>query len=168
MAEYQLIIIGGGLSGLAAGIRAARFGTKTLILEQHTLPGGLNSFYVRQGRLFETGLHAMTNCAAPGEKHAPLNRLFRQLRLSRKQFTLHEQIASEIRFAGRCLLFTNDPGVLENEIAREFPDCIDRFRQLKNILPPTIPLPLLRGAPPGSFLLNSSENRSWKICCCCR
>jgi all-trans-retinol 13,14-reductase len=134
MAEYQLIIIGGGLSGLAAGIRAARFGTKTLILEQHTLPGGLNSFYVRKGRLFETGLHAMTNCAAPGEKHAPLNRLFRQLRLSRKQFTLHEQIASEIRFAGRCLLFTNDPGVLENEIAREFPDCIDRFRQLKKHL----------------------------------
>jgi all-trans-retinol 13,14-reductase len=134
MAEYQLIIIGGGLSGLAAGIRAARFGTKTLILEQHALPGGLNSFYVRQGRLFETGLHAMTNCAAPGQKHAPLNRLFRQLHLSRKQFDLHQQIASEIRFAGRSLLFTNDPTVLEEEIGREFPRCIDRFRQLKKNL----------------------------------
>ena len=83
MADYQLIIIGGGLSGLAAGIRAARFGQKTLILEQHSLPGGLNSYYVRQGRLLETGLHAMTNCAAPRDKHAPLNRLFRQLGLSR-------------------------------------------------------------------------------------
>ena len=134
MAEYQLIIIGGGLSGLAAGIRAARFGTKTLILEQHALPGGLNSFYVRQGRLLETGLHAMTNCAAPGEKHAPLNRLFRQLHLSRKRFTLHDQIASEIRFAGRSLVFTNEPAVLEEEIGREFPGCIDRFRQLKKHL----------------------------------
>ncbi len=131
MADYQLIIIGGGLSGLAAGIRAARFGRKTLILEQHALPGGLNSYYFRQGHLLETGLHAMTNCAAPGDKHAPLNRLFRQLHLSRKQFVLHEQIASEIRFSGRALLFSNDPILLEEEIAREFPHCIDRFQQLK-------------------------------------
>jgi phytoene dehydrogenase-like protein len=131
MAEYQLIIIGGGLSGLAAGIRAARFGYKTLILEQHGLPGGLNSYYLRQGRLFETGLHAMTNCAEPRDKHAPLNRLFRQLRFSRKQFRFHEQIGSEIRFPGRSLRFTNDPAFLEEEVARSFPHRIDAFRRLK-------------------------------------
>lgn len=71
MADYQLIIIGGGLSGLAAGIRSARFGQKTLIVEQHALPGGLNSYYYRQGYLLETGLHAMTNYAGPETKHAP-------------------------------------------------------------------------------------------------
>lgn len=131
MADYQLIIIGGGLSGLAAGIRAARFGKKTLILEQHALPGGLNSYYIRQGHLLETGLHAMTNCAAASDKHAPLNRLFRQLHLSRKQFVIHQQIASEIRFSGRSLLFSNEPALLEAEIFREFPASIDRFRQLK-------------------------------------
>jgi len=131
MAEYQLIIIGGGLSGLAAGIRAARFGRKTLILEQHSLPGGLNSYYSRQGHLLETGLHAMTNCAPPDDKHAPLNRLFRQLHLSRKQFQLQEQIGSEIRFCGQSLLFGNDPAVLEASIARVFPASIDRFRRLK-------------------------------------
>jgi phytoene dehydrogenase-like protein len=131
MADYQLIIIGGGLSGIAAGIRAARFGRKTLILEQHALPGGLNSYYVRQGHLLETGLHAMTNCAAPGDKHAPLNRLFRQLHLSRKQFQLQEQIGSEIHFCGQSLFFTNDSTVLEDAIARAFPAGIDRFRLLK-------------------------------------
>ena len=134
MADYQLIIIGGGLSGIAAGIRAARFGKKTLILEQHALPGGLNSYYIRHGHLLETGLHAMTNCAAPGDKHAPLNRLFRQLYLSRKQFVLQEQIGSEIRFSGRSLLFSNDPEVLEDAISRAFPACIDRFRQLRKTI----------------------------------
>ena len=105
MADYQLIIIGGGLSGIAAGIRAARFGGKTLILEQHALPGGLNSYYIRHGHLLETGLHAMTNCAAAGDKHATLNRLFRQLHLSRKLFVLQDQIGSEILFCGRSLFF---------------------------------------------------------------
>ena len=54
MADYQLVIIGAGLSGLAAGIRAARFGTKTLIVEQHHRAGGLNSWYTFHGHLLET------------------------------------------------------------------------------------------------------------------
>ena len=131
MAAYQLVIIGGGVSGLAAGIRAARFGIKTLIVEQHSLPGGLNSFYVRQGHLLETGLHAMTNCAPANDKQAPLNRLFRQLRLPRREFPCHEQIGSEIRFGGRSLLFGNDPAMLEASIDRVFPGRIDRFRRLR-------------------------------------
>lgn len=130
MADYQLVIIGGGLSGLAAGIRAARFDRKVLILEQHWQPGGLNSYYFRKGHLLETGLHAMTNYAPPKLKHAPLNRLFRQLSLSRKEFATHEQIGSEIRFPGHSLAFSNDLALLTEEIAREFPDCVDRFREL--------------------------------------
>ena len=134
MAAYQLLIIGGGLSGIAAGIRAARFGLNTLILEQHHRPGGLNSYYLRQGRLLETGLHAMTNFAPPGVKQAPLNRLFRQLHLSRQRFAVHEQLGSEIRFAGRSLRFTNEIALLEEEIAREFPEAIDRFRRLRSAI----------------------------------
>jgi all-trans-retinol 13,14-reductase len=130
MPDHQLIIIGGGLSGLAAGIRAARFGLKPLIVEQHSLPGGLNSYYFRQGHLLETGLHAMTNFAPPGLKHAPLNRLFRQLQLSRKEFTTHEQIESEVIFPQTNLRFSNDLNLLCEEIAARFPAAIDRFRAL--------------------------------------
>ena len=119
------------MSGIAAGIRAARFGIKTLILEQHSLPGGLNSYYFRQGRLLETGLHAMTNFAPPGVKQAPLNRLFRQLHFSRKQFEVREQIGSEIRFAGHSLYFANDIKILEESVACGFPEAIDRFRRLR-------------------------------------
>ncbi len=130
MAEYQLIIIGCGLSGLAAGIRAARFGRKTLILEQHAVPGGLNSYYFRKGFLLETGLHAMTNHAPPGDKRAPLNRLFRQLKLSRRAFITHEQIGSEIVFPQARLRFSNDFSLLEGEIATLFPAAADRFAEL--------------------------------------
>ncbi|NLF06862.1 MAG: FAD-binding protein, partial [Pirellulaceae bacterium] len=42
---YDTIIIGAGMSGLAAGVRIAHFGKKVCILERHGAIGGLNSFY---------------------------------------------------------------------------------------------------------------------------
>lgn len=133
MAEshYSLIIIGGGLSGLAAGIRYARFGESVLILEKHTIPGGLNSYYYRKNFLLETGLHAMTNYAASQDRHAPLNRLFRQLNLSRKKFVTHEQFSSQILFPNKLSLsFNNDINLLRKEIAEKFPASIDDFEKL--------------------------------------
>jgi len=131
MASYPLVIIGGGLSGIAAGIRFARFGQKVLILEKHALPGGLNSYYYRHGRLFETGLHAMTNFAQPGERHAPFNKLLRQLKLSRNKLSLHEQKISTILFPGGDeLFFSNDFRLLKSEIAVRFPQVIDQFVKL--------------------------------------
>ncbi len=127
MADYQLIIIGGGLSGLAAGIRSARFGQKTLVVEQHAIAGGLNSWYFRQGYLLETGLHAMTNFASRQDKHAPLNRLFRQLKLSRKKFITHQQRGSEVIFPETSLKFSNDLELLTAEVRRSFPAAIDAF-----------------------------------------
>ena len=130
MADYTIIIIGGGLSGLAAGIRAARFGLKVLIIEQHWQPGGLNSYYYRHGFLLETGLHAMTNYAPPSVKHAPLSRLFRQLKLSRKHFITHEQLCSEVVFPDQSIAFSNDLSMLVDEIARAFPGYVDNFLRL--------------------------------------
>jgi phytoene dehydrogenase-like protein len=135
LVSYDQIIIGGGLSGLAAGIRLARFGYKVLILEKHVIPGGLNSYYVRQGRLLETGLHAMTNYASPAERSAPLNRLFRQLKLSRKKFTTHQQLRSTIYFpAGDSLSFSNDPDLLIREVERLFPESSERFLTLLDLV----------------------------------
>lgn len=129
--SYPLIILGGGLSGLAAGIRYARFGNNVLILEKHSKLGGLNSYYRRRGILFETGLHAITNYAPPGVKHAPLNRLFRQLKLPRRRFITHEQLTSEVFFAKHgTLTFSNDFSHFTDEIARLFPQSIDRFLSL--------------------------------------
>ena len=122
------------MSGLAAAIRLARFGRPTIILERHTRPGGLNSFYYRHGRLFETGLHAMTNYAGPEDRSAPLNRLFRQLKLSRKGFQTHEQIGSEIAFPTQSLRFTNDFSCLHDEVRAKFPNSAVGFGQLTDFV----------------------------------
>ena len=59
--KYDTIIIGAGMSGLAAGIRLAMYDKNVLILEKHSISGGLNSYYARGKRKFDVGLHAMTN-----------------------------------------------------------------------------------------------------------
>lgn len=129
--RIPLLIIGGGLSGLAAAIRFARFDPDVLILEKHSRVGGLNSWYYRHNTLFETGLHAITNFARPGDKNAPLNRLFRQLKLRRTDFTFREQRTSEICFINReSLLFSNDFNLLLHEVTSKFPASADQFLHL--------------------------------------
>lgn len=133
--KVPLLIIGGGLSGLAAAIRFARFAPGVLILEKHSRIGGLNSYYYRNNRLFETGLHAITNYAEPGNKKAPLNRLLRQLKLSRDRLDFHQQLQSEILFQGcESLGFSNNFEQIRDEIVGKFPRSTDGFAKLVTFL----------------------------------
>jgi phytoene dehydrogenase-like protein len=127
---YDAIIIGAGLSGLAAGVRLAHFGRRVLILERHSAIGGLNSYYRLDGRSYDVGLHAVTNFRPKGARHGPLPRLLRQLRLSWDDFSLAEQFGSRIAFPDVTLDFSNDPALLESQIAARFPAQIDGLRQL--------------------------------------
>ena len=133
--HVPLLIIGGGLSGLAAALRFARFIPDVLILEQHSRLGGLNSYYYRNKRLFETGLHAVTNYAKPKDKKAPLNRLLRQLKIKRKELDLHEQIHSEILFTDQeSLRFSNDFSLFIKEIQVKFPSSYSGFTELVAVI----------------------------------
>ena len=72
---YDTIIIGAGMSGLAAGIRLAYYDQKVCVLERHTTIGGLNVFYRLRGRDYDVGLHAVTNFTPRGAKKGLLKRL---------------------------------------------------------------------------------------------
>ena len=129
--KYSLVIIGGGLSGLAAAIRYARYSPNVLLLEQHHRIGGLNSYFSRGNKLLETGLHAITNYAPAEDKHAPLNKLFRQLKISRKSLTFYPQYFSEIQFPEHTSLrFSNDFSLLQEEIATKHGHSYHGFTQL--------------------------------------
>jgi phytoene dehydrogenase-like protein len=127
---YDTIIIGAGMSGLAAGIRLAHYDRRVCILERHSAVGGLNSFYGRGGRTFDVGLHAVTNYAPRGTRQGPLARLLRQLRLAWDELSLAPQVGSAIMFPGVTMEFSNDFGLLESEVARLFPAEADNFRRL--------------------------------------
>src|ERR1041384_3906997 len=105
---YDAVIIGAGMSGLAAGIRLAHYDQRVVILERHTTIGGLNSFYRLDGRNYDVGLHAVTNFSPKGAKRGPLARLLRQLRFSWDDLGLVPQIGSSIAFPTARLEFSND------------------------------------------------------------
>ncbi len=144
--KLDVLIIGAGMSGLAAGIRLSHFGKTVLIVERHNAPGGLNSFYSIQGRKYDVGLHALTNFAPASAKQAPLNKLLRQLRLSRDEWDLNEQVGSRIVFqtsqGKKSLAFNNDFSLFESQVAAEFPKTIDGFRRF---------LKLIEDTPMGAF-----------------
>lgn len=129
---YDTLIIGAGMSGLAAGIRLAYYDQRVCILERHTTIGGLNSFYRMGGRNYDVGLHAVTNYAPKGSKKGPLARLLRQLRISWDDFPLAPQIGSRICFPGVKLDFDNNFSLLESEIADGFPQQVDNFKKLQS------------------------------------
>jgi phytoene dehydrogenase-like protein len=134
MAHYDTIIIGAGMSGLAAGIRLAMFDQKVCILERHKVPGGLNSYYERLDRKLDVGLHAMTNFALKGERGRPLTKLLKQLRIPYDKLELSQQHFSRIVFPKHQLSFSNDLQLLSDEIAKSFPHQKDNFARLLELV----------------------------------
>ena len=57
--SYDVVIIGAGNGGLAATARLALSGVNVLLIEQHNLPGGFASSFVRGRFEFETSLHEL-------------------------------------------------------------------------------------------------------------
>lgn len=128
--HYQDVIIGAGMSGLAAGIRLAKYERKVIVLERHNAVGGLNGFYSIGGRKFDVGLHAMTNFVPAHVKGTPLMKLMRQLRIKREELDLCEQAGSRIAFPGCDIRFNNDWAYMESEIIRAFPKEKDALQKL--------------------------------------
>ena len=58
--KKKVIIIGGGIAGLSAGVYALRCGFDATILESHSIAGGNCTSWRRKGYLFEGGMHWLT------------------------------------------------------------------------------------------------------------
>jgi all-trans-retinol 13,14-reductase len=58
-AQYDVIIVGGGMAGLSAGAHLASKGLKVLLLEQHHKVGGCATNFTRGDFTFEVALHEL-------------------------------------------------------------------------------------------------------------
>ena len=56
---YDVVVVGAGNAGLMAALKLQKAGKKTLIVEQHNLPGGCASSYVRGRFEIDPSLHEL-------------------------------------------------------------------------------------------------------------
>ena len=56
--DFDVIVVGGGLAGLAAGATATRGGATAVVLEAHHA-GGRTQTTERDGYVFNRGIHAL-------------------------------------------------------------------------------------------------------------
>ena len=57
MNRYDVVIVGGGLSGLVCGVALSREGMRVCVLEQHSVIGGCLQSFRREGYTLDTGMH---------------------------------------------------------------------------------------------------------------
>ncbi|WP_108810297.1 FAD-dependent oxidoreductase [Sphingorhabdus sp. Alg231-15] len=69
--DWDVIVIGSGIGGMAAGAALSRVGHKVLLLEQHWTLGGLTHSFTREGFTWDVGIHYLSYMA-PGERERTL------------------------------------------------------------------------------------------------
>jgi len=80
MTKYDIVIAGSGLGGLLSGYILSKEGYKVCILEKHHQIGGCLQTFVRNGCVFDTGMHYIGSM----DKDQSLNYLFRYFGLTDK------------------------------------------------------------------------------------
>jgi len=87
--KRKVVVIGAGISGLAAAIYAQRSGFDVTICEQHSMAGGMCTSWKRKGYLFEGTVHWLTGSSPKTE----INQLWKETGALNEQtsIVLHEQ-----------------------------------------------------------------------------
>jgi phytoene dehydrogenase-like protein len=81
--DFDVIVIGAGLGGLATATHLAVNHYKVMIIEQHDKVGGFATLFDRDDFVFDASLHAMAG-EGPGKKDRGLNRLLHLWGIDRK------------------------------------------------------------------------------------
>ncbi|TDC25505.1 NAD(P)/FAD-dependent oxidoreductase [Streptomyces sp. 8K308] len=109
----RVIIVGGGIGGLATGCYAQMSGMDTLILEKHVLPGGGCTAWARQGYVFDYCIEWLIGTAVGNEAHQVWRELGALDGKSVRNFEMFNQVVGE---DGRAVTFYNDPDRLERHL----------------------------------------------------
>lgn len=125
--EKSIIIIGGGIAGLAAGCYGQMNGYRTQIFELHFLPGGLCTAWERKDYIFDGCIHYLFG-SAPGMPFYPV---WEELgAVQGRQFVHHEEFMRITGMEGKTFIIYVDPDRLQQhmkELSPEDAHLIDEF-----------------------------------------
>lgn len=116
--KYDVIIIGSGISGLAAGALLAKEGRKVLILERHYTPGGFTHMFKRKDYEWDVGIHYI------GEVHKPssvLAQVFKYLSNGQLEWADMGEVYDKIIFGDEVFDFRSGIEEFKNQLKSTFP-----------------------------------------------
>jgi phytoene dehydrogenase-like protein len=117
----DIVIIGAGIAGLAAGCYAQMNGYRTQIFEMHNQPGGLCTAWQRQGFVFDGCIHYLFGSG----RGQPFYRLWEELGVvPEQQFFHHEELLRVSEPNGKTLIVYSNPDRLEQHLIELSP--VDR------------------------------------------
>jgi phytoene dehydrogenase-like protein len=116
--QRKMVIIGGGIAGLCAGVYARKKGFATEITEMHSMAGGLATAWKRGGYTFENCVHWLVG----SKKGADLNDLWREVfDIDRLEF-YNSAIQSVAEKGGARIALYRDNDALEREFCAKAPE----------------------------------------------
>ncbi|PZD70897.1 Phytoene desaturase (neurosporene-forming) [Acaryochloris thomasi RCC1774] len=109
----DIIFIGAGIAGLAAGCYAQMNGYRTEIFELHNQPGGLCTAWERNGYTFDGCIHYLFG-SAPGQ---PFHNLWQELgTIQDRSFVHHDELIRLTGPEGKTLIVYSDPDRLREHL----------------------------------------------------
>src|SRR4051812_27193777 len=112
--EYDLVVVGGGMGGLATAALARRLGLRVALLEAHTRLGGCAGYFGRGPYTFDAGATALVGMA-PGE---PIGDFLRTIGLDVPAL---QTPSYRIHLPDRVLDIVDDASAFERASAAAFP-----------------------------------------------
>ena len=134
----KIIIIGGGVSGLTAGIYAQQAGFQSSIYERNALPGGLLAYWQRQSCLLDNCVHWLTGT----NSRTMLYQLWENVGVLSKDLPVYQQpYFMQVEHIGETLHLWRDLSRLRTDMLRLSPSeapMIEEFIHLVTIYQGTV------------------------------
>lgn len=115
--QYDVIVIGSGLAGLAAGAKLAKEGKRVLIIEQHNLVGGCATTFKRKGYTFEVSVHELNGLS----KNEHLHKLYQDLNVFKNLTFLKIPEFYRLVGSGMDIILPDNTGQLKEILISRFP-----------------------------------------------
>ena len=115
--EFDVVIIGAGISGLTAAALLSKANLKVCVLERHYLIGGYLQGFERNDFIFDTAIHWLNQCGENGTVSKVFDYLGKDYPKPLAMHKIHRHLSDKIDYT-----LTNNPEDLKKELIRDFPN----------------------------------------------
>jgi phytoene dehydrogenase-like protein len=138
LAAPRVVVIGGGISGLSAGIYARLCGFPATVLEKNSYPGGACAVWTRSGYAIEGSMHYLTG-VSPGN---PMHRVWREVGALNDHSLFHQPDPFLVcQHSGKRYCLYRSTDVLQEHLISQAPEDAAAIRSFVSDIKKFTPFP---------------------------